>query len=77
MNVRAHGCLKVLVSHPGLDSGDGASATSFLSKIEKGELRRDELIAGYASLVYAKLGSYRATAERLGIDWRTVKTLVD
>jgi transcriptional regulator with AAA-type ATPase domain len=49
----------------------------FLSDVEGGELDREQLLSGYASLVYAKSGSYRATGRQLGIDWRTVKELVN
>lgn len=49
----------------------------FLQRIERGELTRDELLTGYASLLYAQLGNYRAAGRALHVDWRTVKELVD
>jgi len=49
----------------------------FLADVERGALDRDELLSGYFSLVYAKSGSYRATGRLLGVDWRTVKEIVD
>lgn len=49
----------------------------FLSDVEGGEINREELLRGYFSLVYAKSGSYRATGRQLGVDYRTVKGLVD
>lgn len=54
-----------------------SQVAEFLADIEKGTLNRDELLSGYFSLVYAKSGSYRATARQLGVDWRTVKEIVD
>ncbi len=49
----------------------------FLGAVESGALDRDELLSGYFSLVYAKSGSYRASGRLLGVDWRTVKEIVD
>ena len=48
-----------------------------LGKVEKCELGRNELLIEYFSLVYAKLGSFRAAGRKLGVDWRTVRDLVD
>ncbi len=49
----------------------------FTTDVKEGRLNRDQLLSGYFSLVYAKFGNYRATARQLGVDWRTVKELVD
>jgi hypothetical protein len=49
---------------------------AFLEQVAEARLSRDELLAAYASLAYAKCGSYRAAAQRLGTDWRTVQRLV-
>ncbi|AMV35494.1 Transcriptional regulatory protein ZraR [Pirellula sp. SH-Sr6A] len=51
--------------------------TDFLSSVEKGSLDRERLLQGYFSLVYAQSGSYRAAGQRLGVDWRTVKEIVE
>jgi hypothetical protein len=50
---------------------------TFLGAVDGGELSRDKLLTSYFSLVYAKLGSYRAAGRQLGVDWRTVKEVVD
>jgi len=40
-------------------------------------LTAEELLRQYCTLVYAKLGSYEATAGQLGLDRRTVKSKID
>jgi transcriptional regulator with PAS, ATPase and Fis domain len=45
--------------------------------IAGGTLTADELLRQYCTLVYAKLENYEATARRLGLDRRTVKSMVD
>jgi len=42
-----------------------------------GELRVDELLRRYCTLVYARTGSYVEAAARLGLDRRTVRSRVD
>ena len=37
----------------------------------------DELVRHYFTLVYADTGSYKAAAEKLQVDWRTVRKRVD
>ncbi len=49
----------------------------FIAVVKEGKLDRDKLLSGYFSLVYAKSGNYRATGRQLGVDWRTVKEIVD
>lgn len=56
---------------------DSSPLRGFLTKVEKGELSRDELLRGYFSLVYSNCGSFRAAAKQLGTDWRTVKETID
>ena len=51
--------------------------TAFLADVEAGVLDRERLLSGYFSLVHAKTGSYRAAGRQLGVDWRTVKGIVD
>ena len=45
--------------------------------IAKGTLTADELLRHYCTMVYAKLNNYEATARRLGLDRRTVKSKID
>ncbi len=56
---------------------DKSQVSKFVADVEGGELDRDALLRGYFSLVFAKSGSYRATGRQLGVDWRTVKEIVD
>ena len=42
-----------------------------------GELSADQLLSRYATLVYARTGSYQEAARRLGLDRRTVKARID
>tara|TARA_R110002167_G_scaffold140049_1_gene327742 strand:+ start:1048 stop:1308 length:261 start_codon:yes stop_codon:yes gene_type:complete len=49
----------------------------FITEVKEGKLDRDKLLSSYFSLVYAKSGSYRAAGRQLGVDWRTVKEIVD
>ena len=49
----------------------------FLKNVENGDLSREELLTANFSLVYSKSGSYRAAGRQLGVDWRTVKEIVD
>jgi transcriptional regulator with AAA-type ATPase domain len=58
-------------------SPHNSSMVKFMAGVAAGKLNRDELLAGYFSLVYAKSGSYRAAGRQLGVDWRTVKETVD
>lgn len=52
--------------------GDG-----FLGRLGRGELTAEEVLNGYARLVYGQCGSYVETARRLGLDRRTVKARVE
>lgn len=49
----------------------------FIAEVKAGQLDRDKLLSGYFSLVYVKSGGYRAAGRQLGVDWRTVKAIVD
>ena len=42
-----------------------------------GGFSSDELVRHYFTLVYADTGSYEAVAEKLQVDWRTVRKKVD
>lgn len=58
-------------------STERAPVAKFLKNVEDGDLSREELLTAYFSLVYSKSGSYRAAGRQLGVDWRTVKEIVD
>lgn len=53
-------------------SGPGSLSDDFLN----GRLTGEELLRSYCVLVYKQTGSYEATARRLGLDRRTVKSKV-
>jgi transcriptional regulator with AAA-type ATPase domain len=53
------------------------SGAELADALESGALTAEEVLRRYATLVYAKTGSYVETARRLGIDRRTVKAKVD
>jgi transcriptional regulator with AAA-type ATPase domain len=52
------------------------AADNWLDKMNEGALSADELLNHYCRAVYAQLGTYEATAARLGLDRRTVKKRV-
>jgi DNA-binding NtrC family response regulator len=52
------------------------SASDWLTQASAGVLSADELLNHYCRCVYAQLGTYEATAERVGLDRRTVKKRV-
>jgi transcriptional regulator of acetoin/glycerol metabolism len=58
----------------GRSTGDPEAA--LVAGVREGSLTADELIKGYATLVHSKLGTYEATARRLGLDGRTVKSKI-
>jgi hypothetical protein len=50
-----------------------ASRADWLEQAAAGALTADQLLSHYCRSVHAQLGTYEATAERLGIDRRTVR----
>jgi DNA-binding NtrC family response regulator len=56
---------------------DGDGYQSLAEDVSHGRLTVDELLRHYCTLVYAQTGSYEATARRLKLDRRTVKSKVD
>ncbi len=48
----------------------------FLKALKAGELTLDEVIAVYATQVYHQTGSYDLAANKLGVNWRTVRSKV-
>ena len=53
-----------------------SAGDEFFAQYRAGELKAEEVLSHYASLVYRKTGSYEETARRLGLDRRTVKAKV-
>jgi DNA-binding NtrC family response regulator len=45
--------------------------------VRQGTLNADELERRYATLIFAKTGSYQETSRRLGRNWRTIKSKID
>ena len=54
-----------------------ASPHPWLADDEAGTLTAEQLLVNYCTMVYARLGSYEQTAQRLGLDRRTVKGKID
>jgi DNA-binding NtrC family response regulator len=52
------------------------ASRAWLAEAERGSLSADELLSHYCSWVYAQVGTYEGTADRLGLDRRTVKRRV-
>jgi DNA-binding NtrC family response regulator len=50
---------------------------SFLNSIRDSKLDRDSLVRSYVSFVYSKTQNFREAGRILGVDWRTVKELID
>ena len=59
--------------HPAADDPAG----ELTQEIRSGNLTADELLSIYCSIVYKQTGSYEATARRVKLDRRTVKTRVE
>jgi transcriptional regulator with AAA-type ATPase domain len=47
-----------------------------VARLREGNLSADELLSGYSALLYRRLGSYAAVAERTGLDPRTSRKYV-
>ena len=50
-----------------------ALAKDVAAEVEAGRLTKDQLNQSYCRLVFEQLGNYQLAAERLGVDWRTVR----
>jgi DNA-binding NtrC family response regulator len=48
----------------------------YINQVAQGELSTNELLSGYYSRLYQKLGSYEAVAKRAGVDRRTVRKYI-
>jgi DNA-binding NtrC family response regulator len=66
--------------HPDRTPRDNAALDPLVqlgAAVTAGELTLEQLETNYASLVYAQTGNYKEAAERLGCDWRTLKSRID
>jgi len=54
-----------------------APLDAFLSDVRSGSLKTEQLLERYYALVYHRTGSYKSAADRLGVDWRTVRSKLD
>ncbi len=59
-----------------LVAGGGGLQDALLAGVSQGSLDARELLAGYCSLLYQRLGRYEEVARRTGLDRRTVKKYV-
>jgi transcriptional regulator with AAA-type ATPase domain len=48
----------------------------FVARLREGRLSAEQLLSGYSALLYERLGSYAAVAERTGLDPRTSRKYV-
>ena len=62
---------------PAAPERDRAGLKGFLASIEEGALTAEAALSGYATIVYARCGTYEEAARRLGLDRRTVKARID
>lgn len=53
--------------------GDGNPVRTLADRFANGEMKLSEVVRHYIALVYAKEHTYEAAAQRLDINWRTVK----
>ena len=56
---------------------EGSEIDALFAGMESAEVSMEELEAFYVTMAYRKIGSYQATARRLGLDRRTVKKKID
>jgi len=59
------------------ESGEKGINTRFVGQVEAGELSVADLVAGYCTLLYRRLGTYEKVAKKTGLDRRTVKKYID
>jgi len=59
--------------HPPRPRRKGDPAADLAEEVRRGTLTIDELERRYATLLFAKTGSYQETSRRLGWNWRRVK----
>jgi DNA-binding NtrC family response regulator len=73
-NVMVRGAYRPHRAAPGAPADPRAALAA---AVVAGSLTADELLARYASLVFAESGSYQETARRLDVDRRTARGKVD
>ena len=59
--------------HPARPNVPVDAAKAWLAEAEHGTLSADELLTHYCRWVYRQIGTYEQTAERIGLDRRTIK----
>jgi hypothetical protein len=62
--------------HPRKIAASTDASRAWLERAECGTFTADELLSEYCRWVYAQVGTYEGTAERIGLDRRTVKRKV-
>ena len=74
-------CVRSIIIHgsyqPNVSKTNLNYRQQFAHAVSEGQLDNDTLLGRYYALVYAQTGSYEATAQRLGTNWRTVKSNMD
>jgi transcriptional regulator with GAF, ATPase, and Fis domain len=55
---------------------DTQAGTNFEALLAEGRLTADEMLARYCAMLYQRLGSYAAVAERTGLDPRTSRKYI-
>ena len=74
-------CVRSIIIHgsyqPNVTKTNLNYRQQFAHSVSEGQLDNDTLLGRYYALVYAQTGSYEATAQRLGTNWRTVKSNMD
>ena len=74
-------CISNVMIHadysPASQGGSGNTRDALAEAFTEGKLPLNEIIRRYTTIVFAKAGSYVATAATLGIDRRTVKAHID
>ena len=66
----------LLTGHYRGEATPAADGDDETRRVLAGALSLDEVERWYATRLHARLGSYGSVAERLGVDWRTVRKLV-
>ncbi len=74
-------CVRNVLIHRNYRPATSQSETGWrqrlVERIFSGEMPAEELLRAYCTLVYSRTGSYVRTAERLGLDRRTVRNRID
>jgi hypothetical protein len=63
--------------HPGVaPAGETDAEERLVARLRAGDLSAEELLCGYSAVLYRRLGSYAAVAQRTGLDPRTSRKYV-